>query len=182
MNSKDKNYTHDAAEETTQNGSVEPEVVVPADEQVVAEEESFKDQFFRMSADFANYRRRMEKERASWVQTGQNAVIQSFLPLLDDIERAFEAAQKVAGADHNHAGVASIVNGLSLVEKNMRKVLSDVGLQEIDCLGDFDPQFHEALMQTAVEGAAQGTIVQVLSKGYSYKGIVVRHAKVSVAA
>lgn len=182
MNSKEKNHMNDAAEESIQHSTVEPEVVAPVVEPASPEEESFKDQFFRMSADFANYRRRMEKERATWVQTGQNAVIQSFLPLLDDIERAFEAAQKAAAADAGHAGVASIVNGLSLVEKNMRKVLSDVGVQEVDCSGAFDPQLHEALMQTPVEGKEQGAIVQVLSKGYTYKGTVVRHAKVSVAA
>jgi molecular chaperone GrpE len=182
MNSKEKNYTHDATEETTQHGSVEPEVVAPSAQTVTVEEESFKDQFFRMSADFANYRRRMEKERTTWVQTGQNAIIQSFLPLFDDIERAFEAAQKAAAADSAHAGVASIVNGLNLVEKNMRKVLSDLGVQEVDCSGVFDPQLHEALMQTAAEGKESGAIVQVLSKGYVYKGTVVRHAKVSVAA
>jgi molecular chaperone GrpE len=187
MISTEKNHMHDAAEETTQqssgNGAAgQPEVVVAAEVPLVVEEESFKEQFSRLSADFANYRRRMEKERTTWIQTGQNAVVQSFLPLLDDIERAFEAAQKTAAIENSHSGVASIVNGLALVEKNMRKVLSDVGVQEVDCSGEFDPQLHEALMQTAAEGKESGAIVQVLSKGYTYKGTVVRHAKVSVAA
>ncbi|MDQ5890787.1 MAG: molecular chaperone GrpE [Candidatus Dependentiae bacterium] len=167
------------------NHSPETEIVEPVMEAVApknSEEENYKNQFLRMSADFANHRRRVEKERSELIQIGQNAIIKSFLPLLDDIERAFDAA-KVAGQQNgDHAGLKSTLEGLSFVEKNMRKILDELGVQEIACVGVFDPNMHEALMQVDTPGAESGTIVQVLSKGYSHKGVVIRHAKVSVAA
>ncbi len=177
MENTHKNHHADdiSPENTTQQAVVEPEVVTKQ-----TDDENNKIQLLRITADFANYRRRIEKERVEWVQIGQNAIIKAFLPVLDDIERAFGAAKNTASA--SDAAVQPIRDGLSLVEKNMRKVLDELGVQEIACDKVFDPHFHEALMQTAVDGIEAGTIVQVLSKGYTYKGIVVRHAKVSVAA
>lgn len=150
---------------------------------IAVEEESYKNQFLRLSADFANYRRRVEKERAELLQMGQGVIVKAFLPLIDDIERALAAARHVAGQnDSGHAGLASVVEGLSLVEKNMHKVLHEIGVQEVSCTGSFDPHHHEALMQVAADDAQSGTIMQVLSKGYTHRGAVMRHAKVSVAS
>ena len=75
-----------------------------------------------------------------------------------------------------------VLDGLALVEKNTGKIFAELGVHEVAHVGMFDPHVHEALMQTVVDGLEPGTIVQVLSKGYSHKGVVVRHAKVSVAA
>jgi len=175
-NTHNKQHHDDiVTEEATQQAPVAPEIVAKQ-----SDDESAKNQLLRVTADFANYRRRIEKERVEWVQVGQNAIIKAFLPVLDDIERAFSAAIQPVGA--SDAAVQSIRDGLALVEKNMRKMLDDLGVQEIMCHGAFDPHFHEALMQTTIDGIEAGTIVQVLSKGYTYKGVVVRHAKVSVAA
>ena len=155
---------------------IEEVVVAP-----VSEDESAKNQLLRLTADFANYRRRMDKERVEWVQIGQNAVVKAILPMIDDLERAFDAA-KNAASQNDSIGLQLILDGLALVEKNTRKVFDDLGVHEVASTGMFNPELHEALMQTVVEGLEPGTIVQVLSKGYSYKGVVVRHAKVSVAA
>lgn len=176
--------THKKGPHHEESTSRESEVMEPTIlEAVKKEEESYKNQFLRMSADFLNYRRRMEKERSDLVQIGQVAIVKAFLPLLDDIERAFEAAKTAAVSGNNdHAGLKSTLEGLSFVEKNMRKVLDELGVQEVATNGQFDPHMHEALMQSAVEGTESGTILQTFSRGYTYKGSVIRHAKVSVAA
>lgn len=179
MEDTHKKHHHDTqVEESTGERAYEAatEVVVKNNE-----EENAKTQLLRITADFANYRRRVEKERVEWVSVGQNAVVKSFLPIIDDIERAFEAAKNTIITNES-AQLQTIIEGLDLVDKNMRKVLSDLGVQEVACTGMFDPHVHEALMQTVVDGLEPGMIVQVLSKGYTYKGMVVRHAKVSVAA
>jgi len=177
---KEQQSTHNSQEERV----VEREEVSSQASAVSKqEEESYKNQLLRMSADFSNYRRRTEKERSELVQIGQVAIVKAFLPLLDDVERAFEAAKAAAAeGTAEHAGLKSTLEGLALVEKNMRKILSELGVEEVSTRGQFDPHIHEALMQAAVEGTESGTILQTFNKGYIYKGTVIRHAKVSVAA
>jgi len=148
--------------------------------QVDPQEEAFKTQFMRVSADFANYKRRVEKERTQWIRTGQSAIIEAFLPVIDDVERALSAT-KAALDEHESDGLAQAVEGFELVQKNILKVLEELGVQEITCDGAFDPHHHEALMQADSDQHETGQIVQVLSKGYTYKDAVIRHAKVSVA-
>lgn len=148
-------------------------------EQAPVQEDAYKAQFLRVSADFANYKRRMDKERMQWATTGQVAVVTAFLPILDDIERALDAT-RAAQQDGNDE-LASALEGLELIEKNLNKVLSELGVVEVACDGAFDPHYHEALMQTHSDEHESGQIVQVLSKGYTYKDVVIRHAKVSVA-
>lgn len=148
-------------------------------EQASVQEDAFKAQFLRVSADFANYKRRMDKERAQWATTGQVAVVTVFLPILDDIERALDATR--LAQQEGNGDLAPALEGLELIEKNLNKVLSDLGVTEVACSGAFDPHHHEALMQTQSDEHESGQIVQVLSKGYRYKEVVIRHAKVSVA-
>jgi len=153
---------------------------VPASAQQTPEDESSKQQLLRITADFANYRRRMEKERIEWTHAGQMGVIKAMLPVFDDIERAFKAAE--TAAVDGHTGFQAVREGLALVERHMKKTLEELGVREVPVTGAFDPHFHEALMHAPVtEGVIAGSIVQVFSKGYMYKDIVVRHAKVAVA-
>jgi len=184
MEDMHKKGTYHAEQEESQN----EEVVHPGEAAEsalhMAEAENSKQQLLRVTADFANYRRRMEKERTEWIATGQGAVIKAVLPVFDDIERALEEAKKAvdSAAGEGQSRTQAIVEGLTLVEKNMKRVLQELGIQEVMSSGQFDPHIHEALMQTAVEGLESGTIVQTFSKGYTHKGTVIRHAKVSVAA
>lgn len=177
MNTNHKDVAHEAAqtEET-----VTPEISEETTVQNTAEEEAFKAQFMRVSADFANYKRRITEERTQWIAAGQSAVITKFLPILDDIERARTATE----AAHNASDAADLthaVEGFALIEKNLKKILTDLGVEEIDCSGAFDPHFHEALMQAESDEHESGHIVSVLNRGYTYKDTVLRHAKVSVA-
>ena len=137
----------------------------------------YQSQFLRVTADFNNYQRRVEKERSMWMQTARTSVIGSFLPVVDDVERALAATE---GKALDEAG-QTVVEGLSLMAKNLKKILNDLGVEEIDCSGAFDPKVHEALMQTESDAHESGAIVAVLVKGYMHKEAVIRHAKVSVA-
>ena len=75
----------------------------------------------------------------------------------------------------------SWLDGFKMIRKNLDKKLTDLGVEEVDCSGKFDPNLHEALMQVESEDHKHGEIVQVVSPGYLFGGVVIRHAKVSVA-
>lgn len=136
----------------------------------------FKTQFLRVSADFANYKRRIEKERLEWMQTAQASVIQKMLPIADDLERALAHAQSKTALEQN-----TLVDGFALIQKNVKKIFEEQGIQEINTSGAFDPEFHEALVSVQAPDKQSGDIVDVLRKGYLLKGKVLRHAQVSVA-
>lgn len=135
-----------------------------------------KEQFLRVSADFANYKRRVEKERLEWMQTAQAGVIQKMLPIMDDLERALAHTQ-----NQTHQEQGSLAEGFTLIQKNVKKTFDDLGVQEIDSSGAFDPEFHEALVSIQAADKKPGEIVDVLRKGYMHRGKVLRHAQVSVA-
>lgn len=136
----------------------------------------FKEQFLRVSADFANYKKRVEKERLDWMQTAERLVIQKMLPIMDDLERALTLAQSKTSAEQN-----SWLEGFILIQKNVKKTFEELGVQEIDASGTFNPEFHEALMNVQASDKQSGTVVDVLRKGYILKGKVIRPAQVSVA-
>ncbi len=147
-----------------------------AQEELTPEEETFKSQFLRLSADFANFKRRNEKQREDLISFAQGDIVEKLLPFLDDLQRAFEAAEKVEKTES-----ADWLEGFKLVEKNLKKQLNDLGLEEIEAKNEFNPELHEALMNVSSDAIPSGNIVQVLNKGYRFKGKVLRHAKVSVA-
>jgi len=131
--------------------------------------EDYKEQFVRVTADFQNYKRRIEKERLRWMQEAQADAVREFLPVVDDLERAISSQENGA------------VEGLQLIQKNLQKVFKKLSIKEIDCSGPFNPEHHEAIMQVDSEKHQQGDVVAVVSKGYLLHGLVLRHAKVSVA-
>lgn len=148
-----------------------------AQESQESPKDSIADQLMRITADFANYKRRVEKERGSWITSSKISVIDSFLPLLDELELALTQSKAQELSDE----VTSWLDGFKLVQKNMKKKLADLGVTEIAGSGEFDPKKHEALMRVASDEVASGHIVAVLVPGYQLGDEVIRHAKVSVA-
>ena len=142
--------------------------------QVEGDIQSLSDQLMRLSADFTNYKRRVEKERASWIAHSKADVLKALLPFIDDFERALAQGQKETAAD-------AMLEGFVLIQKNLHKALKDLGVVKINDTGAFDPKYHEALMHVADETVASGDVVEVLSPGYRMGDVVIRHAKVSVA-
>ncbi len=145
--------------------------------EAVVKEESWKEQFLRVSADFQNLKRRVEKEKLEWIKIAQVDVIKSFLSLVDEFDRAIESSEKSSLSDE----VKAWLDGFKMIRKNLSKKLVDLGVSEIDCSKEFDPHFHEALMQVSSKDHKSGEIVQIISPGYLFKDEVIRHAKVSVA-
>lgn len=136
---------------------------------------SYKDLYLRVSADLQNYERRVEKERARWIVEAKAEVLVPLLSTLDDVGRAVDFCRGQSDASKG------LLEGLELVQKNLEKTFADLGVTEIDCSGQFDPDLHEALIEVESPDHTSGEIVEVVSKGYMFDSQVLRHAKVSVA-
>jgi molecular chaperone GrpE len=131
------------------------------------------DSYLRLAADFDNYRKRVAREHAELTRRANERLLNELLPVLDDLERALEAA-----AEHEEA---KLEEGVQLVHRSLASLLERHGLSEIDTEGAFDPHVHEALLAQPGEGAEEGAVLQVLQKGYRLGDKVLRPARVIVA-
>jgi molecular chaperone GrpE len=139
--------------------------------------EESKEKVLRVSADFENFRRRMDKERAQWMQTAQSEVLDDLLDVVNDVDRALtELRKKEHGNDQ-----AVWLAGFELIQKSLQKMLTQYEVQEITQVRTFDPQLHEALLRVASPEHQSGDIITVMERGFMLKGNVLRPAKVSVA-
>ena len=140
-----------------------------------------KDQRLRIAAEFENFRRRMNRQRAEWPRRARADVVKAMLPVLDDFDRSLEAAESAEGGG---AAFTALREGVDLVLKNFWERLEGFGLARIDAEGQpFDENLHEAIMQTpAPEGVGAGTVLQEVQRGYRMGELVLRHAQVIVAA
>ena len=145
-------------------------------EQRLAEAEAQRDEYLddlrRVAADFENFRKRAARDQESLVARAHERLVKELLPVLDDLERALEAA-----AEHEEA---KLEEGVRLVERALRHVLAREGLVEIETDGHFDPHVHEALLSQPSK-AEDGAIIQVLQKGYRLGDRVLRPARVVVS-
>ena len=154
----------------------EPEAPTPADElaSVAAERDEYLALAQRVQADFDNYRKRALRDQERLVGHAHERLVRELLPILDDLERALEAAER-----HEEA---KLVDGVRLVEQLLRTALVKEGLTEIDTTGRFDPHVHEALLTQPAEDAEPGSVLDVVQRGYRLGDKVVRPARVIVAA
>jgi molecular chaperone GrpE len=147
-----------------------------AEEEPAAEEQPAPapdDSYLRLAADFDNYRKRVAREHAELAKRANERLLNELLPVLDDLERALEAASK-----HEEA---KLEEGVKLVHQSLSGVLERHGLTEIEAGGPFDPHVHEALLTQPGDGAEEGAVLQVLQKGYKLGEHVLRPARVIVA-
>jgi molecular chaperone GrpE len=154
----------------------EPTAPTPDDQlaAVTAERDQYLDLLQRVQADFENYRKRAAREQERLVAHAHERLVRELLPVLDDLERALEAAER-----HEEA---KLVDGVKLVEQSLRKALQKEGLTEIETAGRFDPHVHEAVLTQARPGTEPGSVLDVVQRGYSLGGQVVRPARVIVAS
>ncbi len=136
-----------------------------------------KDRLARVTADFDNFKKRLERERASLVDTIEADLIKKLLPIIDDFDRAINEHKKEKHSPELDAWLA----GFELIAKSLYKFLTAHDVQIMTNVTLFDPQFHEAIAQVAVPGKEHGTIIEVVKKGYMYKNNVLRPAQVVVA-
>lgn len=134
--------------------------------------EELTDRLTRQMAEFDNFRKRTEKEKASMYAIGARDVIEKLLPVVDNFERG------LAGADLKDPFAA----GMDKVYKQMTGLLESLGVTAIESLGkEFDPNLHNAVMHVEDEEVGENVVVEEFQKGYKYKDSVVRHSMVKVA-
>ena len=138
-----------------------------------AQEVAHDESYLRLAADFDNYRKRVVREHAALTERANERLLNELLPVLDDLERALEAA-----ASHEEA---KLEEGVKLVHRSFLALLERHGLSEIETNGAFDPHVHEALLAQPAEDAEEGSVLQVLQKGYRLGDRVLRPARVIVA-
>jgi molecular chaperone GrpE len=131
------------------------------------------DAYLRLAADFDNYRKRVAREQAQLTQRANERLLHELLPVLDDLERALQAA-----TEHEEA---TLEEGVRLVHQALSALVTRHGLREIDTEGAFDPHVHEAMLAQPGDGAEEGSVLQVLQKGYLLGDRVLRPARVIVA-
>ena len=140
---------------------------------LTAERDEYLDLAQRVQADFENYRKRAAREQERLVAHAHERLVRELLPILDDLERAVEAAER-----HEEA---QLVEGVKLVEQSLRNALRKEGLVEIETDGAFDPHVHEALLTQPSGDVEPGSVLEVVQRGYRVGDKVVRPARVIVA-
>jgi molecular chaperone GrpE len=152
----------------------------PAQEAAAQVEESggeqvaaLEDRLLRLAADFDNYKKRAAREREQYVALANERIVTELLSILDDLERAL-----VAAAEHEEA---QLEEGVRLVHRSLASLLERHGVRAIEADGKFDPHVHEALLTQPSE-AEEGSVLDVIQKGYRLGERVVRPARVVVAA
>ncbi len=145
-----------------------------AAEEPKPEDEDLNAKYLRLAADFQNFRRRTESERSRIYQDAKEGISLQLLEVLDNFERAMEHAAESPDE--------KLAEGMELILKQLKGVLDRNGVKEIEALGKpFDPNFHNAVMTEAAEGAQSGTVTKVFQKGYMLNQKVIRPSMVAVA-
>jgi len=137
-----------------------------------AERDDHLNDLKRVAADFENYRKRVARDQESLVTRAHERLVKELLPVLDDLERALEAA-----AQHEEA---KLEEGVRLVHRELVEALAREGLVEVETDGQFDPHVHEALVSQPSE-EEDGSVIEVLQKGYRLGDRVLRPARVVVS-
>jgi molecular chaperone GrpE len=138
-----------------------------------AERDEYLNDLKRVAAEFENYRKRVLRDQESLVARAHERLVKELLPVLDDLERALAAAE-----EHEEA---KLEEGVRLVHRELKAALDREGVAEIETDGHFDPHVHEALLSQPSE-AEEGSVLEVLQKGYKLGDHVLRPARVVVAA
>ena len=163
----------DAPRQTTEE---QERVEEPGPEQRIAALEAERDEHLndlkRVAAEFENYRKRVARDQESLVARAHERLVKELLPVLDDLERALAAAEQ-----HEEA---KLEEGVRLVQRELAAALEREGLAEIETNGHFDPHVHEALLSQPSE-ADEGSVLEVVQKGYTLGDRVLRPARVVVA-
>jgi len=138
------------------------------------ERDEYLNDLKRLAADFENYRKRAARDQESLVARAHERLVKELLPVLDDLERALAAAE-----EHEEA---KLEEGVRLVHRELAAALAREGLAEIETNGRFDPHVHEALLSQPSSEQEEGSVIEVVQKGYMLGDRVVRPARVVVAA
>jgi molecular chaperone GrpE len=183
----------EAAEQLSDDRSQRRPQAMPPD---LAEAKRERDEYLELAqrtrADFDNYRKRVAKESADAVTRGRAELAREMLPVIDNLERALQAAGVAGNASRADArpdapseevsAHEALARGVALVHDELRTKLERAGVEAYDPAGErFDPQLHEALSTRSEEGADAGVVIETVEKGYRLDGQVLRPARVVVS-
>ena len=137
---------------------------------------SLEDKVKRQMAEFDNFRKRTTKEKEQMFSMGEKSVIEKMLPVVDNFERGLAAVPEAEKG-------GAIASGMEMIYKQLMKQLEDLGVKPIEAVGkEFDPNFHNAVMQVESEELESGVVAQEFQKGYTYHDTVIRHSMVGVVS
>ena len=137
--------------------------------------EELTDKVKRQMAEFENFRKRSEKEKAGMFEMGAKSVIEQILPVIDNFERGLAAVPEESKAD-------PFVEGMEKIYRQFMDTMDKLNVKPIEAVGtEFNPDFHNAVMHVEDEEAGENVVVEEFQKGYLYKDLVVRHSMVKVA-
>ena len=163
--------TEEVVEETVEEAAEETTKKDEKDEKI----EELSDKLLRQMAEFDNFRKRSEKEKAAMYDIGAKNVIDKLLPIVDNFERGFGT---VAEEDKEDA----FVTGMDMVYKQLMTMFETIGVKPIEAVGqEFNPDLHNAVMHVEDETVGENIVVEEFQKGYTYHDIVVRYSMVKVA-
>ena len=136
--------------------------------------DELEDRVRRQMAEFENFRKRTDKEKAAMFETGAKSVIEKILPVVDNFERGLATLPE-------EEKTSPFAEGMQMIYKQLLTELENIGVKPIEALGnEFDPNFHNAVMQVESDEFESGIVAQELMKGYMYRDTVVRHSMVAV--
>lgn len=165
--SEEQTSSQDASGESTEEGT-------SSGKEENAELVQLKDKYLRTLAEYENFRKRSEKEKAQMFELGAKSIIEQLLPVVDNFERALEHIPEEEKEN-------SFTKGVEGIYKQIQKMFSDCDIQAIEAVGQkFDPALHNAVMTEEEGDAEEDTVTADLQKGYTYRGNVVRHSMVKV--
>ena len=191
-----ENADQAAAEETAEEPEAEAEEPAAETEEPAAEAEepaadaissvkekalrdkitALEDKVKRQMAEFDNFRKRTSKEKEQMFSMGERSVIEKMLPVVDNFERGLAAVPEAEKG-------SAIASGMEMIYKQMMKQLEDLGVKPIEAVGkEFDPNFHNAVMQVESDELESGVVAQEFQKGYTYHDTVIRHSMVGVVS
>ena len=147
------------------------------------ERDDLNDRLLRKTAEFENFRRRMDREKKRRHEAGKVTVIERMLEVVDDFERSLDAARDLEDSEDVESAYESLKGGVEMVFRKFHDQLQSLGVEPIEAEGKpFDEQYHEAMMRQPTDEAEPGTVLQEIRKGYTMGDRVIRHSRVVVAA
>jgi len=170
---KENTSIHDESNAQDQHTDKVQDELVQCKDEVALWEEKYK----HLAADFANFKKRLEKDRLQSQILMHTMIFSDLLTVLDNIDRAFAEIEKSVLSQEKKAWL----DGFVMIRNSFRKILEKYGINEISFSKIFDPEQHEAVMHVASEQHNPGEIVEILEKGYMMNDRVLRPAKVSIA-
>jgi len=170
-----ENIKNEELNEATQTPEENGETLQENNNELQEKYDTLNQQYIRLAADFDNYRKRQEQERENLLKYGSENALKKLIEVLDNFERGKKALEKVEDCQQ-------VKDSFDLVHKQTIETLTKLGLEPIETEGQiFDPNFHEAVMQTPTNDYPEHTIINELQKGYKMGDKVLRASLVNVA-